>query len=219
MTAPHFSDFFSLPLVGILRGCAPEHLPHIIQAVRNGGLRYLEITMNTPDAENQIRRAIQLSEDSLTIGAGTVTSRTLLDQALAAGASFIVTPCATCEVIEFCEDAGIPIFPGAFTPTEIFSAWKLAPNLIPAVKIFPAELTGPKYIRALRGPFPELPLMPTGGVDLTTLPAFIEVGANAFGIGSPLFRKDRLEARDWPWLEQQTRAFVQTYQKCIAAKT
>lgn len=219
MTAPDFSDFYSLPLVGILRGGTAEHLPHIIQAIRNGGLRYLEITMNTAGAEDQIRAAVQLSENSLTIGAGTVTSRPLLDRALAAGASFIVTPCVTREVIEFCEDVGIPVFPGAFTPTEILSVWKPAPNLIPAVKIFPADLAGPKYIRALRGPFPEIPLMPTGGVDLTTLPAFIEAGANAFGIGSPLFRKDRLEAHDWPWLEQQTRAFVQTYRNCVAAKT
>jgi 2-dehydro-3-deoxyphosphogluconate aldolase / (4S)-4-hydroxy-2-oxoglutarate aldolase len=219
MTAPTFSDFYSLPLVGILRGCAPEHLPHIIQAVLNGGLRYLEITMNTPGAEDQIRTAIELSAGSLEIGAGTVTSRALLDRAFSAGASFVVTPALNTEVITQCNEANIPIFPGAFSPTEIVAAWELAPDLIPAVKIFPAELGGPKYIRALRGPFPELPLMPTGGVDLATLPAFIEAGANAFGIGSPLFRKDRLEARDWPWLEQQTRAFVQTYQNGIAAKT
>jgi 2-dehydro-3-deoxyphosphogluconate aldolase / (4S)-4-hydroxy-2-oxoglutarate aldolase len=213
MTAPDFSDFYSLPLVGILRGCAPEHLPYIIQAVRNGGLRYLEITMNTSGAEDQIRAAIQLSENSLSIGAGTVTSHALLNRALAVGASFIVTPSLNSKVVRHCVESKIPIFPGAFTPTEIFSAWELGAT---AVKIFPAELAGPKYIRALRGPFPEIPLMPTGGVDLNTLPAFIEAGANAFGIGSPLFRKDRLEARDWPWLEQQTRAFVQTYQNCVA---
>jgi 2-dehydro-3-deoxyphosphogluconate aldolase / (4S)-4-hydroxy-2-oxoglutarate aldolase len=219
MTAPHFSDFYALPLVGILRGCSSEHLPHILNAVRNGGLRYLEITMNTPDAEDQIRAAIRLSEGSLKIGAGTVTTRKLLDQAIAAGAEFIVTPTFVREVIEYCEDFGLPICPGALTPTEIHAAYDLAPNLIAAVKIFPAELGGPKYIRALRGPFPRIPLMPTGGVDLATLPSFIEAGANAFGIGSPLFRKDRLEVCDWPWLEQQTRAFVQTYQKCTAAKT
>lgn len=216
MTAPNFSDFNALPLVGILRGCSPEHLPHILDAVRNGGLRYLEITMNTPDAEDQIRAAIQLSENSLSIGAGTVTSLALVDRALAAGATFIVTPSLNPDVVRRCIESKIPIFPGAFTPTEIVTAWELGAT---AVKIFPAELTGPKYIRALRGPLPEIPLMPTGGVDLATLPAFIEAGASAFGIGSPLFRKDRLEARDWPWLEQQTGAFVQTYQKCIAAKT
>ena len=115
------------------------------------------------------------------------------------------------EVIEHCEDAGIPVFPGALTPTEIYTAMEFAPNLIPAVKIFPADFGGPNYIRALKGPFPQIPLMPTGGVDLQTLPTFIKAGADAFGVGSPLFRKDKLEAHDWTWLENQVRAFVETY--------
>ncbi|MGZ8938142.1 MAG: bifunctional 4-hydroxy-2-oxoglutarate aldolase/2-dehydro-3-deoxy-phosphogluconate aldolase [Limisphaerales bacterium] len=211
MIAPDFSDFYSVPLVGILRGTATDTLPHIVQAVRKGGMRYLEITMNSPGAEDQIRAARELAIGSLKIGAGTVTSPTLLDRALAAGAEFIVTPAVVREVIESCEAAGIPIFPGALTPTEIYAAWKIAPNLIPAVKIFPADFGGPNYIRALKGPFPHIPLMPTGGVNLQTLPAFIKAGAQAFGIGSPLFHQDKLEARDWTWLENQVRAFVETY--------
>ena len=218
MTAPHFSDFYSLPLIGILRGCEPEHLLHIIEAVRGGGMRYLEITMNSCGAEDQIRAANRLSEGELTIGAGTVTSRKLLDRALAAGASFIVTPCVARDVIEYCDDAGLPIFPGALTPTETYTAWETAPNLIPAVKIFPADNLGPDYIRALKAPFPSIPLMPTGGVDLQTLPQFINAGADAFGIGSPLFRKDRIEARNWPWLENQVRAFVDAYQSSLSSR-
>ena len=209
MTPPHFTDFYSLPFVGILRGTTPQDLPHIIRAVRNGGMRFLEITMNTPGAEDQIRAAVEFSEGAITIGAGTVTSRPVLDRAIAAGAKFIVTPTVVHEVIESCEDAHIAVFPGALTPTEIYSAWEIAPKLIPAVKVFPGDFGGPKYLRALKGPFPQIPLMPTGGVDRESLPAFVEAGATAFGIGSPIFRTDRLEARDWTWLENQVRAFVQ----------
>src|SRR5688572_4202186 len=135
MTPPHFTEFHALPLVGILRGGAPENLPHIIRALRNGGMRFLEITMNTLGAEDQIRAAIELAEGAITIGAGTVTSQSLLDRAIAAGAKFIVTPTVVPEVIEFCERSGFPIFPGALTPTEICEAWETAPNLIPAVKV------------------------------------------------------------------------------------
>lgn len=214
MTAPHFSDFFELPLVGILRGVPSEHLADVVNAARRGGLRYLEITMNSPGAEEQIRVAKAISQGSLTIGAGTVTSRKLLDRALAAGAAFVVTPTINAEVIELCEDTGVPIFPGALSPTEIIRATVLAPNLCPAVKVFPADTLGVGYIRALRGPFPTVRLMPTGGMDLHTLPVFLEAGACAFGIGSPLFQQERIAARDWTWLENQARAFVKTYQSC-----
>ena len=211
MTAPDFTEFYSLPLVGILRGGVAKDLPHIIRAVRNGGMRFLEITMNTPGAEDQIRAATELAEGTITIGAGTVTSQSLLDRAIAAGAKFIVTPIVIRHVIEFCEASAIPVLPGALTPTEIHEAWEIAPGAIPAVKVFPGDFGGPSYIRALRGPFPQIPLMPTGGVDLVTLPRFVEAGATAFGIGSPLFQKDRIQATDWTWLENQVRAFVETY--------
>ena len=218
MTATNFSDFYSLPLVGILRGCEPELLPHIIKAVRNGGMRYLEITMNSPRAVEQITASVELAEGCLSIGAGTVTSPKNLHQAIAAGAEFIVTPFVASDVIRSCKNSGTPVFPGAFSPTEIYIAWESAPNIIPAVKVFPVNAVGPSYFSALKGPFPAIPLMPTGGVDLATLPSFLKAGANAFGIGSPLFRKERLDARDWTWLENQVRAFVETYYSAAAEK-
>lgn len=215
MTAPDFVDFFELPLVGILRGTSELHLKETIGAVHRGGMRYLEITMNTAGAEQQIRKAIEIAEEltggAMSIGAGTVTSREVLDRAIDAGAEFIVTPTVVPEVIEFCEDNGIPVCPGAMSPTEIVSAQGLGPNLVAAVKVFPADGLGPNYIRALKGPFSEIALMPTGGVDLATLGKFVEAGASAFGIGSPLFRKDRLQAQDWTWLENQARAYVEAY--------
>jgi 2-dehydro-3-deoxyphosphogluconate aldolase/(4S)-4-hydroxy-2-oxoglutarate aldolase len=219
MTSLPFTDFYSLPLVGILRGVASENMPPIVRAVRNGGMRFLEITMNTPGADDQIRAALELSEGAISIGAGTVTSVSLLDRAVAAGAKFIVTPTVARPVIERCKELAIPIFPGALTPTEICTAWETAPHLIPAVKVFPGDFGGPNYIRALKGPFPKIPLMPTGGVDLALLPLFAQSGAIAFGIGTPLFPKDRLEARDWSWLENQVRAFIGVYKAAVSQTT
>lgn len=140
------------------------------------------------------------------IGAGTVLDTKALEQALSAGASFIVTPTANPDVIRECVRRNIPIFPGAFTPTEIVTAWELGASMI---KIFPAETHGPKYIKALKGPFPNIQMMPTGGVDLKTLPEFVKAGADGFGVGSPLFDRARVEAADWNWVEAQCRAFVE----------
>ena len=209
MTARRFEG---VPLIGILRGTSAAHLAAIVQAVRRGGMTHLEITMNTPGAEQQIREAIRISEGNLRIGAGTVTSVPLLEQALAAGAEFIVTPCFTPEVIRVCVGAGVPVFPGALSPTEVYAAWDLGAAM---EKVFPVEMGGAGFIRALKGPFPQVQLLPTGGVDLESLPQLLAAGAAGAGIGSPLFCK-RMEHQDWPWLEQQVKAFVEVYRRCTS---
>jgi 2-dehydro-3-deoxyphosphogluconate aldolase/(4S)-4-hydroxy-2-oxoglutarate aldolase len=214
MSAPFsFQLFEQLPIVGILRGLPAEKLRPVVEAVRDGGLTSLEITMNTPGATDQIRAAREIAGSALNIGAGTVTSVQLLDQALAAGASFIVTPTLAPAVIERCVQLKVPVFPGAFTPTEIQRAWELGATM---VKIFPADTLGPGYLRSLKAPMPHLKLMPTGGVDLDTLHAYAEAGADAFGVGGPLFRAERIAANDWEWLRNQCRAFVAA---CLKAKS
>ena len=200
--------FEGVPLIGILRGISVNHLPRIIDCVQRGGMTHLEITMNSPNALGQIREAIRLSGGTLKIGAGTVTTMDLLEEALGAGASFIVTPSMVEEVVNACVARGIPVFPGALSPTEIWRAWELGATM---VKVFPMELGGAGFIRALRGPFPQVALLPTGGVDLETLPALLRAGAAGAGIGSPLFRRERLGSEDWTWLEGQVRAFVKIY--------
>lgn len=209
---PHFSPglFSQLPVVGILRGFSREQVIHIVQAALRGGLTNLEITMNSPDAPALIRSAVEIAAGRLNIGAGTVLDLHLLDQALEAGASFIVTPTVAEPVITECISEKIPVFPGAFTPTEILSAWDLGASM---VKIFPAETLGPAYIRALKAPLPQVKLLPTGGVDLQTLPAFIKAGADGFGVGSPLFNHQRIKAGDWAWVESQCRAFAESWQR------
>jgi 2-dehydro-3-deoxyphosphogluconate aldolase/(4S)-4-hydroxy-2-oxoglutarate aldolase len=211
MSAPFSTKLFSqLPIVGILRGLPPEKLRPVVEAVREGGLTNLEITMNTPGAAEQIRAAREIAGNALNIGAGTVTNLQSLEDALAAGASFIVTPTLVPAVIARCVQLKAPVFPGAFSPTEIQSAWELGATM---VKIFPADALGPGYLRSLKAPLPHLKLMPTGGVDVTTLAAYAQAGADAFGVGSPLFRAERIAADDWEWLRNQCRAFAEAYRK------
>jgi 2-dehydro-3-deoxyphosphogluconate aldolase/(4S)-4-hydroxy-2-oxoglutarate aldolase len=211
MNTPFSLELFQrVPIIGILRGLPLAQLRPVVEAVRDSGLTNLEITMNTPGAAEQIRAAATLAGPALNLGAGTVTDLKLLDQALAAGASFIVTPHLAVPVIERCVKLGVPVFPGAFSPTEIFQAWELGATM---VKVFPAETFGPAYIRSVKAPFPQVRLMPTGGVNLDTLASYAQAGADAFGVGSPLFQPDRLAAGDWTWLRERGRAFVAACQK------
>jgi 2-dehydro-3-deoxyphosphogluconate aldolase / (4S)-4-hydroxy-2-oxoglutarate aldolase len=202
--------FQQLPIVGILRGLPATKLRSVVEAVCGGGLTNLEITMNTPGAADQIRVAREIAGSALNIGAGTVTDLRLLEDALSAGASFIVTPTVVVPVIERCGQLKVPVFPGAFSPTEIVRAWELGATM---VKIFPAEFLGPAYLRRLKGLLPHLKLMPTGGVDVATLEAYMKAGSDAFGVGSPLFRAERIAAQDWEWLRNQCRAFAGAYGK------
>lgn len=192
-------------LIGILRGFGEREVAHIVPACRRGGLRFLEITMNSPGAAGLIRLARGLAGEQVAIGAGTVLSETQLDEALAAGATFIVTPVAHEAVIHRCVALGVPVFPGAFSPTEIVRAWDLGATM---VKVFPADQLGPGYLRGVKAPLPHIRLLPTGGVTLENLPAFRAAGADGYGVGSPLFVPARIAAGDWSWLEAQCRAFV-----------
>ncbi len=200
--------FQQLPMVGILRGLGAENLQPVVDAVCAGGLTNLEVTMNTAGAVDQIRAARRLAGTALNIGAGTVTDLTLLEQALEAGASFIVTPTVADAVIQRCVQLQVPVFPGAFSPAEIVRAWEMGATM---VKVFPADVLGPGYLRALKGPFPQVRLLPTGGVDVSTLASYLKAGADGFGIGSPLFRPERVAAQDWIWIRQQCRALIEAY--------
>jgi 2-dehydro-3-deoxyphosphogluconate aldolase/(4S)-4-hydroxy-2-oxoglutarate aldolase len=200
--------FEALPIVGILRGMPGEAIPPLVESVVQGGITNLEVTMNTPGAGDQIRAASRAAGGQLNIGAGTVTSIALLNEALEAGAGFIVTPTLAIPVIERCVKQGIPVFPGAFTPTEIARAWELGATM---VKVFPAEVLGPAFIRCVKGPMPQVRLMPTGGIDLKTLGDYRRAGADGYGVGTPLFHPERIAAGDWPWLRDRCAAFVQAY--------
>jgi 2-dehydro-3-deoxyphosphogluconate aldolase / (4S)-4-hydroxy-2-oxoglutarate aldolase len=204
--------FDRLPVVGILRGLPEPSLRPVVDAVLRGGLTNLEITMNSPGAAAQIRAACQIAGTELNIGAGTVTNVRLLAEARAAGASFIVTPAVASAVIARCVEEQIPVFPGAFSATEIQRAWDLGATM---VKVFPAEALGPGRFAELKESLPLVRIMPTGGVDVANLAAYARAGADAYGVGTPLFRPDRIAAGDYEWLREQCQAFHQAYRLAL----
>ena len=169
-------------LVAILRGCEPERVPEIAAALADGGVRLLEVTLNSPDAMEVIRRLARTMGDRLLVGAGTVLTAAEAEMAIDAGAGFILSPSLDPDTIRATKKGGAVSVPGAFTATEILTAWRSGADI---VKVFPASV-GAQYIRDLRGPLPQIPLMPTGGVNLSNIREFRAAGAAAFGIGSAL---------------------------------
>ncbi|GGA98607.1 bifunctional 4-hydroxy-2-oxoglutarate aldolase/2-dehydro-3-deoxy-phosphogluconate aldolase [Puia dinghuensis] len=169
-------------VVAILRGCDPDHILPIAQALYDGGIRLLEITLNSRDALKAIEETSAKFSDKLLIGAGTVLSPGEAEAAIAAGARFILSPSLDLPTIERTLELGAVSIPGAFTATEILTAYRNGAGM---VKVFPASV-GPAYFRDLRGPFPHIPLMPTGGVNLGNIRQFQKARAAAFGIGSAL---------------------------------
>jgi 2-dehydro-3-deoxyphosphogluconate aldolase/(4S)-4-hydroxy-2-oxoglutarate aldolase len=163
------------------------------------GLTTLEVTLNTAGAPALIRLLVQEFGGTLNIGAGTVCTPEQLDQALNAGAQFIVTPILDEAVIAGCVAAQVPVFPGAYTPTEIYKAWQLGASL---VKVFPATKLGPGYIKEILAPLDHLKLLPTGGVSIDNFTQFLQAGATGVGIGSQLFPKNLLENEQWDSLRQ-----------------
>jgi len=169
-------------IVAILRGCDPAHIMEITAALYDGGIRLLEITLNSPGALDAIRQVSGQYGDRMVIGAGTVLTTGEVKAAIAAGARFVLSPSLDLDIIRVTRDLGAVSVPGAFTATEILAAHRNGAHI---VKVFPASV-GPSYFRDIRGPFPHIPLMPTGGVNLDNIRDFQKAGAVAFGIGSAL---------------------------------
>jgi 2-dehydro-3-deoxyphosphogluconate aldolase/(4S)-4-hydroxy-2-oxoglutarate aldolase len=185
--------FDEMPVIGILRNVPLPDIEAILPFYIKAGFTNLEVTMNSNGAEETIRH---LSENypSLNIGAGTVCDKNDLKRAVKAGASFIVTPVVDEKVIKKCVKWGIPIFPGAFSPLEIYSASKYGAT---GVKVFPANHLGPSYIKDVLAPFQHLKLYPTGGVNLENISAYFKAGAKGLGMGGTLFLASLLETKDY----------------------
>ena len=207
MSQPVFSWalFAKVPIVGIVRNIPLDDVTQLLPIYREAGLTTIEITMNTPGAESIIRYALDHHAGGLNIGAGTVCTLDDLDKALAAGAQFIVTPVTDKKVIRACVKQGIPIFPGAFTPTEVYKAWTLGASM---VKVFPTTALGPDYIKDLKAPLNQIKLLPTGGVTLYNIGQFLKAGADGLGIGSPLFDKALIQQKNWVDLKEHFQKFV-----------
>jgi 2-dehydro-3-deoxyphosphogluconate aldolase/(4S)-4-hydroxy-2-oxoglutarate aldolase len=170
-------------IVAVVRSESGERLAQVVRALAEGGVTAAEITFTVPDAVGVIRRVREELGDRVTLGAGTVLDPETARAALLAGAEYIVAPTVNLDVIRLCRRYDKAIMPGAFTPTEVLAAWEAGADV---VKVFPADVGGPAYLKALRGPLPQVRLMPTGGVDLTTATAFLEAGACCLGVGGSL---------------------------------
>ena len=193
-------------LVPVIRADSAAVALRIVEALVEGGIRTLEITMTVPDAMEAIRRVAERFGASVLLGAGTVTSRALAEGAIDAGAEFLVTPCVVPEVIAVARQRDVAVLPGAMTPTEVFTAWSLGGDII---KIFPASnVGGASYLKALKGPFPQIPLCPTGGVTLQTIGDFVKAGASAVGVGGELVSKAAIDKGDFAQITALARQYV-----------
>ena len=192
-----FDSFQKAPIVGIIRGLSEAIILQIAEAYQEAGLYTLEITMNTRGATSLIAQ-LHKEFPNLCIGAGTVCTMSDLENAIQAGSQFIVTPIINEAVIKKSVDLGIPIFPGAYTPSEIYKAWSLGAT---AVKVFPATQLGPRYIKDVLAPLNEIKLLPTGGVSEENIQSFFEAGAIGVGMGSSLLNKSLIKNKDFQGLQ------------------
>ena len=196
----------SVGVIPVIRASSPAVAARVVEAVADAGMAIVEITMTVPNAIDAIADAAQKYGDRILIAAGTVTDSATAERAVDAGASIIVSPCLVPDVIETARAKHVVVIPGALTPTEVFTAMSAGADL---VKVFPAHsVGGPAYLRALRGPFPDLPLIPTGGVSLETIAEFFAAGAAAVGVGSELVTRPMLQREDYAGIEALARQFM-----------
>lgn len=197
--------FNKVPLIGIIRNIPIEDVHEILPIFQEAGLTTLEITMNTAGVDELLKYALDHFPE-LNIGAGTVCNKEDLNRALKLGAQFIVTPVVVPKVIKKCVRQGIPVFPGAYTPTEIYKAWSLGASM---VKVYPATALGPDYIRDVKAPLNQIKLVPTGGVSLENIGQFRAAGADGYGIGGQLFAKKLIEEKNWTGLKEHFEQYVE----------
>ncbi len=197
-------------IVSIIRAKSGEQLVEVAKALYEGGIDVIEVTFTVPGVLDIISAVKKELGDRILLGAGTVLDTESARAAILAGAEFIVTPTVKPEVIQLCNRYSKAVMPGAFTPTEILTAWEAGADF---VKVFPADVGGPGYLKAVHGPLPQVRLLPTGGVDLNTLPAFVKAGASAVGLGSALVEKSAVESGDMDRIRSLAEQYVALLQK------
>ncbi len=202
------SRFKDLPILGILRDVDSKTIEPLTEAVISAGLRTLEIAMNTPDAPALIKQLNKAAAGRLMIGAGTVLTMQDLHAALDAGATFIVLPTLVEEVLQYCVKNSIPVFPGAFSPQEIYNAWSAGATM---VKVFPAKFFGPAYIKEMKGPFKNIELLSCGGITTENIRSFFSAGASAAAFGSSIFRPDLIKAGQFNQIKHSITTLISAY--------
>lgn len=194
-------------VIAVIRMPDTEKLARVVEAVRRGGVRAIEITMTTPSALEIITDQVRSKPPGTLIGAGTVLDAPTAEKVIRAGAEFVVSPITNFAMIEACRRNETFVAPGALSPTEIMAAWERGADV---VKVFPATSVGPKYFQDLKGPLPQVRLMPTGGVSIENAREFIRSGACCVAIGTALLDKKAVAAGDWDALTEKARALVES---------
>lgn len=193
-------------IVAVIRAASGESLCDVAEAIVAGGVEVMEVTFTVPRAHKVLEQVAERLGDKILLGAGTVLDAETARIALLSGAEFIVSPTLNLDVIRLCRRYDKLVMPGAFSPTEVLTAWEAGADI---VKVFPSDITGPAYLKALAGPLPQIRLMPTGGVTLETAPAFLRSGAYALGVGSSLVDPKAVAAGQLQPIEQLARQFVE----------
>lgn len=209
----HLSRILDCGVVAVMRSDRGDILADVAEALSAGGVIAVEVTFTVPQAHRVLEAVANRLGQKVVLGAGTVLDPETARIALLSGAEFIVSPTLNLHVIEMCKRYGKLVFPGAFTPTEILTAWEAGADV---VKVFPADVGGPNYFRAIHGPLPSVRLMPTGGVDLTTAADFIRAGACALGVGTALVRPQLVRAGEFREIEALARQFVEIVRRTRA---
>lgn len=191
-------------VVAVVRAESADLALRAVEAVVEGGVNAVEITMTVPGAVEVIRQLAASLPEGAILGAGTVLSAEDAKRCIDAGASFIVSPNTNPAAIAAAKECGVACMPGALTPTEVYTAWTAGADI---VKLFPGNVVGPSYIKDLHGPFPQIPLMPTGGVDLETARGWLEAGAVALGVGGALVDRKLLSSGDFEEITSRARRF------------
>ena len=195
-----------LGLVAIIRAPSGEKLLSVAEALYAGGIDVIEVTFTVPGIIDIIKQLKQSIGEKVLLGAGTVLDPESARAAMLAGAEFIVTPTVNPSVIQMCRRYDKVVMAGGYTPTEILSAWEAGADI---VKVFPADVGGPGYLKAIKGPLPQVRLLPTGGVNLDTLEGFVNAGACAVGLGSSLVEKEALASGDMDRIQKLASHYVE----------
>ncbi len=193
-------------IIPVIRAPSSEEALAAVEAMRAGGIDLVELTMTVPGAIKVIEKVVERHGDTIVVGAGTVLDVETARACILAGAAFVVSPAVDVPTIQMCRTYGIPVVPGALTPTEVVAAWRAGADL---VKVFPCgAVGGSSYIKALRAPLPQIELVPTGGVTVATVGDFITAGACAVGAGADLVDIARLRRGDHAGVTETARSYV-----------
>lgn len=197
-------------VIAIVRADSSEELIDVVGAIKAGGINIIEITMTTPNALQTIADVSQKYRSEVLVGVGSVLDAETARAAILAGAEFVVSPVLKSDVIQICKRYSKVVMPGAFTPTEILTAWEHGADY---VKVFPATAVGPKYFRDIKAPLPQIALIPTGGVSVENAGEFIKAGAAALGVGGSLVDKNAIAQREFDQLTDTAKKLVEAVKK------